>query len=321
MLYGVSMKPNHTGSLFLELRHLRTLATIKASGGLAQAAQRLHQTQSALSHQVKAIEHYYDTALFIRKSKPVRFTPTGERLLALADEVLPLVEATERDMQQLSGGSQGRLHVAMECHSCFEWLMPTMDIFRDHWPDVEMDISVGFAFDPITALTRGQVDLVISSDPQDLQGVQFDPLFDYQALLAIDKTNPLVNKKEITPEDLEHQTLITYPVDTCRLDVYRSFMEPAGVKPLGRRTAELTAMILQLVASGRGVSALPSWVLTEYLDKKYVTARPFSGNTQWGTLYTACRTSDLNLAYVSAFIQQAKTTAFDVLTDITQPNA
>lgn len=305
--------------MFLELRHLRTLSTIKASGGLAQAAQRLHQTQSALSHQIKAIEHYYDAPLFIRKSKPIRFTPMGERLLQLADQVLPLVEHTERDMRQLSGGSQGRLHVAMECHSCFEWLMPTMDVFRDNWPDVEMDISVGFAFDPITALKQGQVDLVISSDPQDLQGVQFEPLFGYQALLAIDKTSALASKQVITPNDLADQTLITYPVDTCRLDIYRSFLEPVDIKPLGRRTAELTAMILQLVASGRGVSALPSWVLTEYLDKNYVTAKPFVGESQWGTLYMAYRSTDKELAYIKAFVEQAKTTAFAVLKDITEP--
>lgn len=305
--------------MFLELRHLRTLSTIKASGGLAQAAQRLHQTQSALSHQVKAIEHYYDGPLFIRKSKPIRFTPMGERLLQLADQVLPLFENAERDMCQFSGGSQGRLHVAMECHSCFEWLMPTMDVFRDNWPGVQMDISVGFAFDPITALTQGQVDLVISSDPQDLQGVHFEPLFGYQALLAMDKTSPLAQKEAVTPNDLADQTLITYPVDTCRLDVYRHFMEPADVKPMGRRTAELTAMILQLVASGRGVSALPSWVLTEYLDKKYVTAKPFSNGGQWGTLYVAYRKLDEDLAYIKAFIEQAKKTAFDVLKDIKEP--
>lgn len=302
--------------MFLELRHLRTLAMIRECGNLALAAQRLHQTQSALSHQIKAIEHYYEAQLFIRKSKPLRFTPLGQRLLQLADEILPAIEATERDLKHLSGGSQGRLHVAMECHSCFEWLMPTMDVYRNDWPDVEMDISVGFAFEPLPALNRGQVDLVVTSDPQDLQGVHFEPLFCYQAMLAIDKTNPLAKHKLIEPRDLKDQTLITYPVETARLDLYRDFLTPAGVTPAGRRTAELTAMILQLVASGRGVAALPNWVLTEYLDKEYVVARPLGEEGLWGTVYAAIRKSDLELAYMQAFLKQAKSVAFRVLKDI-----
>lgn len=302
--------------MFLELRHLRTLAMIRECGNLAQAAQRLHQTQSALSHQIKALENYYDAQLFIRKSKPLRFTPLGQRLLQLADEVLPKVDNAEREMKHLSGGSQGRLHVAMECHSCFEWLMPTMDKFRDDWAEVEMDISVGFSFEPMAALNRGQVDLVVTSDPQDLQGVHFEPLFQYQALLAIDKNNPLSQLKTIAPEDLNDQTLITYPVETSRLDIYKHFLNPAGITPAGRRTAELTAMALQLVASGRGVAALPSWVLTEYLDKEYVVAKPFSQGGQWGTLYAAVRKTDTELAYMQAFLDQAKRTAFKVLKDI-----
>lgn len=299
--------------MFLELRHLRTLAMIRECGNLALASQRLHQTQSALSHQIKAIENYYDAQLFIRKSKPLRFTPLGQRLLTLADDILLTVDNTERELKHLSGGSQGRLHVAMECHSCFEWLMPTMDKFRDDWPEVEMDISVGFAFEPLAALNRGQVDLVVTSDPQDLQGVHFEPLFRYQAMLAIDKNNPLMSKKSISPEDLKSQTLITYPVETARLDIYKHFLNPAGIAPAGRRTAELTAMALQLVASGRGVAALPSWVLTEYLEKEYVAAKPFNNGGQWGTLYAAIRKTDGELAYMDAFLQQAKTTAFKVL--------
>jgi LysR family transcriptional regulator for metE and metH len=75
-------------------------------------------------------------------------------------------------------------------------------------------------------------------------------------------------------------------------------------------------MALQLVASGRGVAALPSWVLTEYLDKEYVVARPFDQGGQWGTLYAAVRKTDLELAFMQAFLNQAKETAFRVLHDI-----
>lgn len=301
--------------MYLELRHLRTLAMLRQCKSLTTAAAKLHQTQSALSHQIKGLEHYYDAPIFIRKSKPLRFTVLGEQLLALADQVLPHVERSELMLRKLGGATHGRLHVAMECHSCFEWLMPTMDKYRQDWHDVEMDISVGFAFEPMAALLRGQVDLVVSSDWQDLPNIKFVPLFGYESLLALDKANPLCAKDLISPEDLSTQTLITYPVDTARLDVYKDFMLPAGISPAKRRTAELSAMALQLVASGRGVAALPNWILHSYLRQDYIEARGFQPPLH-ATLYAVIRESDIEIAYIDAFIKQAKLTAQQVLVGI-----
>lgn len=305
--------------MFLELRHLRTLAALRDAGNLASAAQQLCQTQSALSHQIKTIENYYAAPLFIRKSRPLRFTPLGERLLMLADEVLPAVQSAEQSLHQISGSSQGRLHIAIECHSCFDWLIPTMDAYRRQWSAVEMDISTGFTFEPIPALARGRVDLVITSDPVDSPGVVYEPLFGYQVMLAVAGDHRLADRKHIVPRDLRDQTLITYPVERRRLDIFNRFLEPADVQPAGQRTAELTVMIVQLVASGRGVAALPNWVLAGYVNNDYVAARPLGAGGLWATLYAAVRKDDRELAFVDAFLQRARETAFRQLTGISVP--
>ena len=306
--------------MFIELRHLRAMTALRECDNFAAAAQQLFVTQSALSHLIKNIENYYEQPLFVRKSRPLRFTPLGLRLLELADETLPTIMAAEQVMRQISSSSQGRLHLAIECHACFDWLIPTMDRYRKHWPEVEMDISVGYTFDPLPALARGNIDLVITSDPQAINGVVYEPLFDYQGLLAMAPEHELAQQAFITPSDLANQTLITYPVEHKRLDVYRYFLDPAGVTPAGHRTSELTVMIMQLVASKRGVAVLPNWVLMDYIKRDYVKARPLKNTTDesgtWGTLYAAVRSSDRQLAFVNAFIEQAQTTAFEILQGI-----
>ena len=108
----------------LDIRHLRTLAALRDGGSLVEAARRMHLTQSALSHQLKDLEERLNSPLFERKSKPLRFTRAGLELLQLADKVLPLISQTERNLQKLASGHSGRLHMAIECHSCFDWLMP-----------------------------------------------------------------------------------------------------------------------------------------------------------------------------------------------------
>ena len=115
----------------LEIRHLKTLHALREADSLVDAADRLHLTQSALSHQFKELEERMGMPLFVRKTKPVRFTSAGLRLLQLADATLPLLRAAERDIGRLAGGTAGRLHMAIECHSCFQWLMPTIDQFRE----------------------------------------------------------------------------------------------------------------------------------------------------------------------------------------------
>lgn len=289
----------------IELRHLKTLSALRDAGSLVEAAERVHLTQSALSHQIKDLEDRLDCSLFIRKTKPICFTSAGQRLLTLADDVLPMIRNAERDIGRLAGGEAGRLNICIECHSCFDWLMPTIDHFRKNWPEVEIDLSTGFSFQPLPALARGDLDLVITSDPEPRNGIAYVPLFTYESMLAISKQHRLMARRFIQPEDLENETLITYPIDQGRLDIYRSFLDPAGVEP-NSRTAELTVMMLQLVASGRGVSALPNWALHEYLERDYVAARSLGDKGLWCTLYAAIREDQRNAEFMVDFLNTSK---------------
>ncbi|APX94391.1 LysR family transcriptional regulator [Halomonas sp. 1513] len=300
----------------LELRHLRTLIALRDAGSLVEAAERVHLTQSALSHQLKDLEERLGSPLFLRKTRPVEFTRAGQRLLALAEQILPQVRMAERDLARLAGNEQGRLHMAIECHSCFQWLMPTIDYFRDHWPEVEVDIPGGHHFDPLPALAREQLDLVITADPQPLTGVHYEPLFRYQGLLAVAKQHRLAGRAWITPDDLADETLITYPVEHARLDVFSQFLDPAGVEPREIRTAELTIMMMQLVASGRGVCALPNWALTEYLERDYVRGVALGEGGMWSTLFAAIREETRDAPWMEDFLRTARETSFAVLEGI-----
>jgi LysR family transcriptional regulator for metE and metH len=300
----------------IELRHLKTLSALRDAGSLVEAAERVHLTQSALSHQIKDLEDRLECSLFIRKTKPICFTSAGQRLLNLADEILPMIRSAERDIARLAGGEAGRLNICIECHSCFDWLMPTIDHFRQHWPEVELDLSSGFSFQPLPALARGDLDLVITSDPEPRNGLCYLPLFSYESMLAIGKQHRLMARRHIHPEDLAQEVLITYPVEPHRLDIFNHFLDPAGVEPASIRTAELTVMMLQLVASGRGVAALPNWALHEYLQREYIAARSLGEKGVWCTLYAAIREDQKNADFMVDFLSTAKEVSFRNLTGI-----
>lgn len=300
----------------LEVRHLETLSAIRDLGSLQEAAEKLHVTQSALSHQLRDLEVRLQTPLLNRRTRPARLTTAALRIVELADEVLPRIRATERELQRLAAGRTGRLHVAIECHSCFQWLMPALDKFRATWPDVSLDLSAAFSFAPLPALVRGDLDVVITSDPLPLEDVTYLPLFSYELVLAVAATNPLAASPYIVPAQLADQVLITYPVDRQRLDVFTAFLDPAGIEPASVRKVELTPMMVQLVASQRGVAALPNWALTEYLQQGWLRIQRLGAEGVWRTLHAAVRTEDEQADYIQAFVQQARATCFHTLEGI-----
>ncbi|MCX5590740.1 LysR family transcriptional regulator [Alcaligenes endophyticus] len=302
----------------LEIRHLETLTAIRDTGSLQEAAERLHVTQSALSHQLRDLEERLQVQLLNRRTRPARLTTAAFRILALADEVLPRIRTTERELKRLAAGHTGRLHVAIDCHSCFQWLMPALDAFREKWPDVTLDLSAAFSFAPLPALIRGDLDVVITSDPQPLDGIEYVPLFRYELVLAIASTNPLAQYRYIEPVQLQDQTLITYPVDRNRLDIFTEFLDPAATEPAAVRQAELTPMIMQLVASQRGVAALPNWAVTEYMSHGWLRTAQLGEQGIWRNLYATVRTEDLDADYLQAFLQQARKTSFQTLKNIEQ---
>lgn len=300
----------------LELRHLRTLVALRDTGSLVEAAEQVFLTQSALSHQIKELENRLGTTLFIRKTRPVRFTSAGSRLLRLADEILPVVHDADLEVARLAGGTSGRLFMAIECHSCFDWLLPAINTYRETWPEVELDIASGFHFAPLPALARGDLDLVITADPVFELDVTYFPLFSYEAQLAVALEHPVARQEWVNPSDLADEVLITYPVDRSRLDVFTSFLDPAGVDPLRVRTAELTTMMIQLVASGRGVTCLPNWALVEYLERSYVAAKSLGEEGVWPTLYAAVRADQSDASFIEAFVATAKDVCFKTLRGI-----
>ncbi|MCO6381266.1 MAG: LysR family transcriptional regulator [Vannielia sp.] len=293
--------------MHIEFRHLRSVRAIHQAGGLARAADMLNITQSALSHQIKGLEDQAGVELFVRRSKPLKLSAAGHRLLKLAEKILPEIEALEQDFKALRSGKTGRLHIAIECHACFEWLFPVLEQFRRAWPDVDVDVRPGLAFDALPALNREEVDLVVSSDPEDLPGIGFAPLFDYQPTFVAAASHPLAEKAWISPEDLRDEVLITYPVDQARLDVFSQFLTPAKVQPRQVRQSELTAVILLLVASGRGVSVLPDWVLRATLKSDDYITRPLTETGLTRRLYAATRSEEASKPYMAHFLRLART--------------
>lgn len=291
----------------LELRHLKTLIALREHGSLVAAANDLCLTPSALSHQLRELDQWFGVEVVNRRSRPVSFSNVGQRLLKLADDILPQVQMAHSDIKRIVHGQTGRIIFSSECHSCFDWLMPLLNQYRMQYPDVDLDFASGFESNPHELLQLGEFDLLITADPIALTGVEYFPIFEYESRLVLANTHTLVRAVHISAQELAEQTLVTYPVDKHRLDIMAHLFLPANLMPKQIRTTELTQMLIQLVASGRGIAALPDWVVSEYEQKGWVTSRRLSCVSEQGLrrmLYAGYRLEEREKDYFQGFLKQ-----------------
>ncbi|MCR3755662.1 MAG: DNA-binding transcriptional dual regulator MetR [Sodalis sp. Psp] len=285
----------------IELKHLRTLQALRNSGSLVMASLQLHQTQSALSHQFSDLEQRLGFRLFVRKSQPLRFTPQGEILLQLAEHILPQVQQALQTCQQ---PHQATLRLAIECHSCIQWLTPALKAFRQQWPQVLVDLRSGVIFDPQPALQQGELDLVLTSDILSRNGLYYVPMFDFEVRLVLAPDHPLVFREVIVPDDLDQETLLIYPVQRNRMDIWRYFLYPASITPI-LKTVDNTLLLIQMVSARMGIAALPHWVVGSFEHQGLIVTRTL-GEGLWSRLYAAVRNGEQCQPMTEEFIRSTR---------------
>lgn len=290
----------------IERMHLAIVREVDKQGSLTAAASVLCLTQSALSHTVKKLEQHMGTPIWLREGRSLIPTQAGRYLLTVANRVLPQLEMAEARMQQYAQGERGTLRIGMECHPCYQWLLKVVSPYLAAWPDVEVDVKQKFQFGGIGALFAYEIDLLVTPDPLFKPGLRFVPVFDYEQVLVVHRQHPLAKHKHVKPEQLAGEVLISYPVPMDRLDVYNRFLMPAGIMPKRHKTIETTDIMLQMVASGRGVAALPRWLVEEYADKLPVVPVRLGAEGIDKQIFLGAREADVDIDYLHAFVDLAR---------------
>jgi LysR family transcriptional regulator, regulator for metE and metH len=290
----------------LERIHLTILREVEKQGSMTAAAREIHLTQSALSHTMRKLEEELGVELWVREGRSLRPTQAGQYLLAVAERLLPQLDHAEERLKQFAQGERGTLRIGMECHPCYQWLLKVVSPYLSKWPTVDVDVRQKFQFGGIGALFGYDIDLLVTPDPLYKNGLMFEPVFDYEQVLVVGPGHPFRELEYVTPELLAEETLITYPVDIERLDVYSQFLSPAGISPKRHKPIETTDIMLQMVASRRGVAALPRWLVFEYTDKLDIAAVRLGKHGIAKQIFLGIREADAGIDYLKAFLELAR---------------
>ncbi|KGJ98075.1 LysR family transcriptional regulator [Thalassotalea sp. ND16A] len=291
----------------LERHHLEIIRAVDQQGTLTEAANLLCLTQSALSHSIKKLEQQLGVQLWQKRGRNLKLSESGLRILSLANRLLPQFEHAELEMQDIVAGQKGTLRIGMECSPCFQWLLKVVAPFLKQYPDVDVDIRKEFQFGGLGALLSYDIDLLITPDPLHKQGLDYIPVFDYEQVLVVSEQHRFADKNCISASELAEETLLTYPIEISRLDIFNEFITPAGACVKKHKTIENTEIMLQMVNANRGVAALPAWLVAEFQQQMPIKAVRLGKNGVHKCIYIGLRSAEQRPVYLEQLIHLAKT--------------
>jgi LysR family transcriptional regulator for metE and metH len=285
----------------LDVRHLRMVTAIAASGSVTRAASTLHLTQSAISHQLRGIEQRLGTPLFLRLGKRMVVTAAGECMLATARRVLDELATAEAHLRRLGTAQSGLLRVCAQCNTGYHWLPPLVEEFRREYPAVEVSLALECTMRPIEALLEGRLDLAIVTQPVRNQHVRVRPLFEDEHAAIVAPDHPFARRACVLPEDLARERLLLYAGSADDSFAIQHILRPAGVEPTHISFVMLTEAILEMVKARLGISLMQTWAIDPALRAGDVRAVPITAGgirRQWSAATLAAAPA----RHVDAFI-------------------
>jgi LysR family transcriptional regulator, regulator for metE and metH len=251
----------------LEVRHLRLVVAVAEHGTLTAAAERLHLTQSALSHQLRDIEDRLQAPLFLRRTRRMIPTAAGQRLLETGQSVLTALEQTELAVRDLGGTKQGLLRVATECYTCYHWLPSVLREFTARCPGVDLRVDAEATSRPLPVLLAGKLDLALMLSPVRDRRLAATPLFRDELVVVVPAQHRFASQPHVRPSQLADESMFIYsPREESY--VFQRLLSPAGIVPRRLQQVQLTEAIIELVRAGLGVSVLARWAVQPYLDRR-----------------------------------------------------
>jgi LysR family transcriptional regulator, regulator for metE and metH len=256
------MKPLHDPKI--DVRALRLVAAIAGDGSVTRAAGKLHLSQSAVSHQLLALERDLDVRLFDRVGKRMVPTPAGARIAAAAEQLLAELIELERSLAHKP--ARVPLRVTTSCFTSYGWLPAALAHFGARNAEVELEIVLEATRRAVPALAADEVDLAICTDPPR------DATYD-RAVVAVSEIVAVASTAHPVATRARRGVLAWTALADCELlvhdigdtDLARLTAAVQSPSPPAVRRIPLSEALLELVRAGRGVALVDRWTIAPHV--------------------------------------------------------
>jgi DNA-binding transcriptional LysR family regulator len=285
------------------LRQLEYLVTIVDEGSFTRAAELLHVTQPALSHQIRALERSAGSPLLERLPRAVRLTPTGRAMLPHARAALADAERAHCAARQAAGLETGELQIATLYSISLGVLPVALKLWRRSHPDVGIRLFEHRHTDELAeAMNAGQADVAIGPAPVDWSG-EVRVLGVEELVVVVAADDPVAGRSRIALKELADRAWVHYTPGHGLADVLNLACAQAGFEPRAAIHTEQTAAAPALAAAGVGPALVPANILPAGYDGHVLRADPPVCRTL--TAYTRGVPDPLAAAFIEVLADDA----------------
>ncbi|GAA2277834.1 LysR family transcriptional regulator [Nonomuraea roseoviolacea subsp. roseoviolacea] len=288
------------------LRQLEYLVTVVDTGSFTRAAEQLHVTQPALSHQMRALESAVGGPLLERLPRAVRLTPMGRAVLPHARAALAEAERLHRVARRAAGLEEGELEVAAIYSVSLGILPPVLRSWRRRHPGVRIRLREYPHADLLqAAMAAGRADLAVGPVPAGWEGpIRELGVEEFAVVLPAD--DPLAGRSTgtVALTELADRAWVHYAPGNGLADLLDQFCTQAGFHPPAAIRAEQTSAVPLLAAAGLGPALVPANIVPPHFDG--VLLRPDPPIRRTLAAYTRTRPDPVTVAFADLLARQAR---------------
>jgi DNA-binding transcriptional LysR family regulator len=246
----------------LDLRRLKVLCEVAKRGSFSGAAESLGYTQPAVSRQIATLEAETGAILVRRVPQGAVLTDAGRLLVARSEVVIGQLEEAEAELHALLGLKGGTLRIASFASAASSIVPLAIARFREHYPAVELSVTMADPIDSLPRLRAGELDMALSHDPAYLidapAGLEFEPLFDDPMYVGIPAGHPLADAPALGLADFSGEQWMLGTTTACPDSrLFLRACHEAGFEPRIAFQNDDYSAVLGFVAAGVGVALIP----------------------------------------------------------------
>jgi DNA-binding transcriptional LysR family regulator len=271
----------------MELQTLRGFYWAGVHGSFSKAGKVLSIGQSAVSHQMKALEEELQVKLYERVGRGITLTPAGKILLAYVDIILQTLDNIETHFAELAGSPEGTVTMAAY-RGIMQYKLPQIvQAFKRHNPEIRLAIlNKPLDTEILDIVSAGEADFGITSSWNDFSDLSFYEVWSYDMFLCVPVNHRLAGRRRVALKEIAREPLILYEQEnSIRKRTENIFKENKLTYNIAIETGGAT-VIQEYVKIGQGISIVSGLVTeaTEDTSLSYVPITEHFGKLGYGVV-------------------------------------
>ena len=263
----------------MEMSQLRTFRAVAETLNFTRAAERLNLTQSAVSHQIKALEEELGEPLFIRAKRGVKLSQAGKTALEYVGRILDETEALRERISGRERSRIGRVRVAAATQAFVYLFAPLFESFMDSHPGIDLSFRTTVSTEQTVAdILNGAADVGFASLAVYSPNLQVTKVFEDELVLVVSKDHRLATKRTASVAEIQREKMILFERGASIRRATDQFFDQIGVSPDLALESNDTYFIKRMVERGLGSSLLPAWAVRDEVLAEKLAQLQISGH-------------------------------------------